>query len=65
MLIHFVMDFASSFSGTSVMSSTISLADYQSILVLALLMLVLTIWMMRGKRGKVMKTRAQLLITKN
>ena len=65
MLIHFVMDFASSFSGTSVMSSTISLADYQSILVLALLMLVLTIWMMRGKRGKVMKTRTQLLITKN
>lgn len=36
-----------------------------AILVLALLMLVLTIWMMRGKRVKVMKTRAQLLITKN
>lgn len=65
MAIHFVMDFASSFSGVSEMNSTISLADYQSILVLALLMLVLTIWMMRGKRGKVMKARAQLLITKN
>lgn len=64
MVIHFAMDFASSFSKISAMSSTISLADYQSIVVLALLMLVLTIWMMRGKRGKVMKTRAQLLITK-
>lgn len=65
MVIHFVMDFVSSFSEISAMNSTISLADYQSIVVLALLMLVLTIWMMRGKRGKVMQTRAQLLITKN
>lgn len=64
MVIHFAMDFASSFSEISAMNSTISLSDYQSIVVLALLMLVLTIWMMRGKRGKVMKTRAQLLITK-
>lgn len=64
MVIHFAMDFASSFSEISVMNSTISLADYQSIMVLVLLMLVLTIWMMRGKRGKVMKTQAQLLITK-
>ena len=65
MVIHFAMDFVSSFSEISAMNSTISLADYQSIVVLALLMLVLTIWMMRGKRGKVMQTRAQLLITKN
>ncbi len=65
MVIHFVMDFVSSFSEISAMNSTISLADYQSIVVLALLMLVLTIWMMRGKRSKVMQTRAQLLITKN
>lgn len=65
MVIHFAMDFVSSFSEISAMNSTVSLADYQSIVVLALLMLVLTIWMMRGKRGKVMQTRTQLLITKN
>lgn len=63
MLIHFVMDFAAFLSSGATFGGTVSWADYQSVLVLAILMVALTTWMMFGKRAQVMKQRAHLLAT--
>lgn len=61
MLIHFVMDFAASLSNGATFGGTVSWADYQSVLVLAILMVGLTTWMMFGKRAQVMVQRVRIL----
>lgn len=65
MLIHFGMDFASYLSNGATFGGTVSWVDYQSVLVLAILMAGLTIWMMFGKRARVMKQRALFLASGN
>lgn len=62
-VIHFAMDLLSySATGSSSLSGNVSLSDYQSVINLALLMVVLLIWMMFGKRHQVMENHAALLI---
>ena len=58
MLIHFVMDFAASLSNGATFGGTVSWADYQSVLVLAILMVGLTMF---GKRAQVMVQRVCIL----
>lgn len=62
-LIHFLFDFSSSLtSGNASLTGNITLSDYQSIINLAILMLILLIWMMFGKRHQVMERNAKILI---
>lgn len=62
-VIHFAMDLLSySVTGNSSLSGNITLNDYQSVINLAVLMLVLLTWMMFGKRHQVMEDHAGLLI---
>ena len=64
-VIHFMMDLLSySATGDSSLSGNITLSEYQSVINLTFLMLVLLIWMMFGKRHQVMEKHAKLLISR-
>ncbi|MFR0771360.1 MAG: CPBP family intramembrane glutamic endopeptidase [Limosilactobacillus pontis] len=64
-VIHFMRDLISySATGDSSLSGNITLSEYQSVINLTFLMLVLLIWMMFGKRHQVMEKHAKLLISR-